>query len=119
MCIFQEKREWISKIKSHICPRIAQKLEERKKKVVEFDTIVTNKLVYKVSNISGTFVVNANERICTCHKWEMARIPCVHVCASLIQNRKNSYQFVDDYYLLESYKRAYQGVIMPIPDKNV
>ena len=91
MCIFQEKREWISKIKSHICPRIAQKLEERKKKVVEFDTIVTNKLAYEMSNISGTFVVNANERICTCHKWEMARIPCVHVCASLIQNRKNSY----------------------------
>ena len=49
-------------MKSHICSKIAQKLEERKKKVVEFDAIITNRLVYEVSNISGTFVVDANER---------------------------------------------------------
>ena len=72
-----------------------------------------------MSNISGTFVVNANDRTCTCCEWEMTGIPCVHVCTGLIQNNKDPYQFLDHYYSAKSYKRAYQGVIMPIPDKNI
>lgn len=48
----------------------------------------------------------------------MTGIPCVHACASLVQNEKDPYGYVDHYYSVDAYKKAYEGVIMPIPDQT-
>nr|XP_027118482.1 uncharacterized protein LOC113735689 [Coffea arabica] len=118
MCRFQEKRDWIQKVKSHICPRICQKIEERKKQVAQFDALVSTREVYEVTGIVGTFAVNAVQRSCTCNEWDMTGIPCVHACAGLVQDNKDPYAYVDNCYSVEIYVKAYAGVIMPMPDQT-
>ncbi|XP_027158540.1 uncharacterized protein LOC113760170 [Coffea eugenioides] len=97
MCRFQEKRDWIQKMKSHICSRICQKNEERKKQVAQFDALVSTREMYEVTGIVGTFAVNAVQRSCTCNEWDMTGIPCVHACAGLVQDNKSPYVLVRFY----------------------
>lgn len=118
MCRFQEKRDWIQKVKTNICPRICQKLEERKKQMACFDALVCTREVYEVTRVAGTFAVNTIQRNCSCFEWNMTGIPCVHACASLVQNEKDPYGYVDHCYSVDAYKKAYEGVIMPIPDQT-
>lgn len=48
----------------------------------------------------------------------MTGIPCVHACTAFNQTNQEIYDHVDEYYSVESYKKTYQHVIMPIPDKS-
>lgn len=58
MCRFQEKREWIGKVKSKICPRIVQKIEVMKNEAIHFDVLVAGSGVYEVACLNKAFVVN-------------------------------------------------------------
>lgn len=78
---------------------------------------MSTKEVYEVTGMSGTFAVNAIQKSCSCNEWDMTGIPCVHACAGLLQDNKNPYTYVDNYYSVEAYKKAYEGVIMPMPNQ--
>ncbi|KAL3533121.1 hypothetical protein ACH5RR_006642 [Cinchona calisaya] len=112
-----EKREWISKVKGNICPRIQEKLEANKDKSVEFEALKASEDLWDVNAFSNqNFVVNLSNKTCICREWDMTGIPCAHACASLISGGKEAEDYVHAYYNVESYKTAYKDIIMPIPE---
>jgi hypothetical protein len=48
----------------------------------------------------------------------MTGIPCVHACAAIRHSYKDAADYVDDFYSLEMYKKAYEPVIYPMPSEE-
>lgn len=118
MCRFQEKRDWIAKVRGNICPRIHDKLEFIKSKSFDFEPIQASPHIWEVVDLNKQYVVNISRRTCTCMEWDLTGIPCVHARASIMDNGAQPDDFVHSYYSVENYKKAYRYVIMPIPDQS-
>ncbi|KAL3523040.1 hypothetical protein ACH5RR_015874 [Cinchona calisaya] len=119
MCRFHEKRLWISKVKSRICPRIIEKLEDYKFKVPFFDCLEAGRGVWEVIELRKTYVVALNENSCSCNEWNLNGIPCVHATTTIVNGNNEPSEFVNDSYTVDSYKITYQHMIMPIPDDSL
>ncbi|KAL3498355.1 hypothetical protein ACH5RR_041087 [Cinchona calisaya] len=119
MCIFHEKRLWISKVKSRIGPRIIEKLEDYKFQVPFFDCLEAGRGVWEVIELRKTYVVALNENSCSCNEWNLTGIPCVHATTSIVNGNNEPSEFVNDFYTVDSYKITYQHMIMPVPDDSL
>ncbi|KAI5342953.1 hypothetical protein L3X38_010829 [Prunus dulcis] len=53
-------------------------------------------------------------RTCSCRRWELNGIPCMHAVSAIFHNRQEAEQFVDKCYTREAYLRAYSPVIQPV-----
>ncbi|KAL3509707.1 hypothetical protein ACH5RR_029108 [Cinchona calisaya] len=113
--IFHEKRLWISKVKSRICPRIIEKLEDYKFKVPFFDSLEAGRGVWEVTELRKTYVVALNENSCSCNEWNLTGIPCVHATTAIVNGNNEPSEFVNDFYTVDSYKITYQHMIMLVP----
>ena len=69
---------------------------------------------------SYRFVVNLQERTCSCRAWQVFGLPCKHVIAFItaIPGEKIE-DHVDSYYSVESFRAAYDGRIPAIPNKSM
>ncbi|KAL3532679.1 hypothetical protein ACH5RR_006200 [Cinchona calisaya] len=119
MCRFREKRLWISKVNSRICPRIIEKLENYKFKVPFFDCLEVGRGVWEVIELRKTYVVALNENSCSCNEWNLTGIPCVHATTAIVNGNNEPSEFVNDLYTIGNYKITYQHMIMPVPDDGL
>ena len=78
MCRYQEKREFISKVKGKICPRIHDKVEEIKARAMEYEAVQAGQGIWEITGYAGHKIVNLNARTCTCREWDITGVPCVH-----------------------------------------
>ena len=65
------------------------------------------------------FVVNLQDRTCSCRQWQVFGLPCKHALAfitSLSDAHINNY--VDLYYSTEKFRAAYSNLIPAMPDKG-
>ncbi|KAI5342928.1 hypothetical protein L3X38_010804 [Prunus dulcis] len=53
-------------------------------------------------------------RTCSCRRWVLNGIPCMHAVSAIFHNRQEAEQFVDKCYTPEAYLRAYSPVIHPV-----
>jgi hypothetical protein len=69
---------------------------------------------------SFRFVVNINERTCSCRCWQGSGIPCKHAIAYItsIPGAKLE-DYVDECYSVKKFKIAYAGFVPSIPDKSM
>lgn len=62
--------------------------------------------------------VDLNTRECSCRQWQITGIPCTHAIFLIISRRGLELeQFVDEYYYVAAFKRAYAGHVVPMTDK--
>ncbi|XP_010694334.3 uncharacterized protein LOC104907145 [Beta vulgaris subsp. vulgaris] len=64
------------------------------------------------------FVVNLRDRSCSCNKWDMTGIPCIHAYACILRIRGKPEDYVDPFYSREKYMQAYGPYIKPMPGMN-
>lgn len=56
-------------------------------------------------------VVDLNALTCSCGKWKLTRIPCIHACSAIYHSRHHPKAYVDECYHLTTYLKAYeQGI---------
>jgi hypothetical protein len=116
---YQAKREGIQKLTRKITPKIAKKLEALVYESMDCVTLYAGDDMFEVSGPTGKqFVVNMRRRTCGCRVWQMTGIPCVHACAAIRHSCKDAADYVDDFYSLEMYKKAYEPVIYPMPSEE-
>lgn len=48
-----------------------------------------NQSVFSVSNGIDQYVVNFKDKTCACRRWNLSRIPCVHVICCMWFNSRN------------------------------
>ena len=64
------------------------------------------------------FIVNLQERTCSCRQWQVSRIPCKHALAFITSLSDAPIEnYVDLYYSVEKFRVAYNQLIPARPDK--
>jgi len=78
--------------------------------------------VAEVTTIGGSgfwFIVNRQERTCSCRQWQVSRIPCKHALAFITSLSDAPIEnYVDLYYSVEKFRVAYNQLIPAMPDKS-
>ncbi|WVZ73224.1 hypothetical protein U9M48_021561 [Paspalum notatum var. saurae] len=66
------------------------------------------------------FVVNLDERTCSCRAWQVSGIPSKHALAFITSfSREKIEDHVDMYYSVEKFRAAYERTILALPDKSM
>ncbi|XP_021747335.1 uncharacterized protein LOC110713178 [Chenopodium quinoa] len=71
--------------------------------------------LYEVEYKDDTCVVNLEARTCTCYRWDLTGLPCVHAFAALLDKRVDPELYVHPYYHIKTYLAAYETPIQPMP----
>jgi hypothetical protein len=77
--------------------------------------------VAKVTVMGGSgfwFLVNLQERTCTCRQWDVSGIPCKHALAFITSLDAPIENYFDLYYSVEKFRVAYSQLIPAMPDKS-
>ncbi|KAL3503528.1 hypothetical protein ACH5RR_037977 [Cinchona calisaya] len=82
---------------------------------LEYEAIPASEGVWEVTNININHVVNLDSATYTYKKWDITGIPCFHACSAIIHMGKDVVNYVHQRYRVESYKKSYRHVIMPVP----
>ncbi|XP_062203799.1 uncharacterized protein LOC133906007 [Phragmites australis] len=64
-------------------------------------------------------VVNLHDKTCTCGKWQLIGIPCLHAIAFIVTIRQYKMEdYVHEFYSIERFRKAYEGILYPMTDKS-
>jgi hypothetical protein len=64
-------------------------------------------------------VVYLPQKVCTCGQWQITGQPCPHALAVITSTRQPDMgQFVDQYYSVQKFHAAYEGIIPNITDRS-
>src|ERR1051325_2709310 len=75
--------------------------------------------VRHLENSAEKFTVNLKEKTCSCRRWELTGLPCVHSLAAM-KNRNHSIdEYIPDYYRKSRYLQVYKPVIFPVNGSNL
>ncbi|CAL9178687.1 unnamed protein product [Musa hybrid cultivar] len=98
-----------------LVPSANQKVQEEMIKARSLGVICSAGSVFEVSDES-TKIVNTETRECTCRRWQVTGLPCVHALAVLEQTNQCIYDYCSKYFSTGCYRLAYSLSINPIPD---
>jgi hypothetical protein len=63
--------------------------------------------------------VDLNNRTCSCQRWQITGLPCTHALCLILSMRNRSVEdYIDDYYSVDKFKKAYEHVIAPMTDRD-
>ncbi|KAI3505230.1 hypothetical protein L1887_27221 [Cichorium endivia] len=123
LCVVQQK---IDKCQGLLTPTATQLLEDIKKEASKFTATYNGAGKYQVNcPWQDQFVVNLNERTCTCRYWEITGLPCKHaVCAiwDKIQNGEDTpdvEEWVHHCYRMSTWRAMYLHKIDPINGRSM
>ncbi|WOL01873.1 hypothetical protein Cni_G10592 [Canna indica] len=98
-----------------LVPSANQKVQEDVIKARSLDVVCSADGVFEVSDKS-TNVVNTETRECTCRRWQVSGLPCIHALAVMEHTNGCIDEYCSKYFLTECYRLAYSLSINPIPD---
>ncbi|PIA57269.1 hypothetical protein AQUCO_00600184v1 [Aquilegia coerulea] len=99
---------------SIICLPIQNKLKERIDASKTWTRPVkSSETLFEVHNIR-TNIVNLENRTCSCRRWTVEGIPCVHSLHCIISDQRDVEDFVDPMFRVFAYRQNYANHIPPI-----
>ncbi|XP_039146836.1 uncharacterized protein LOC120284095 [Dioscorea cayenensis subsp. rotundata] len=112
-----KRREVSTMWDTYLCPEICQKVEQ----IVESSRFSrvggSSDDTYKVIDDHNSGV-NLRVRKCSCRRWEVHGLLCKDAAAAIMQTDTNVNCYIDKYFTVESYHRAYAELIYSIPDSD-
>ncbi|XP_021724922.1 uncharacterized protein LOC110692234 [Chenopodium quinoa] len=70
---------------------------------------------FEVQLMDDQECVDLQKETCTCYHWELTGIPCVHAYSCMMDMRGDIEAYVDPYYTMDSYRKAYEPCVQPMP----
>ncbi|XP_022873323.1 uncharacterized protein LOC111392259 [Olea europaea var. sylvestris] len=114
------RRESCDRWTTVVGPRIQKILEKNSKPArIEWAEYAGNEK-FQVRHDARTvlYAMDLKARTCTCRDWQLSRIACSHVIASVVSKGLNVMEFMDDIYKNDAYMRTYTPSISPITGPN-
>jgi hypothetical protein len=117
------RRDLAKKWTSRILPHITKDLNARSRNL----KYVIHKGHNNTAEIEGTtqklktwrHTVDLENRTCSCRRWQITGLPCTHaLCLINATRNRDVDDFVDEYYSVDMFKRAYEGVVMPMTGRS-
>ena len=68
---------------------------------------------YQVSSVSSTNIVNLTQRRCSCRRFDLEKLPCVHAIAAAEARKLSRISLCHPYYRSNYLYNAYSTSIMP------
>lgn len=119
MVKFQERLQYIQKFKGPLCPSIHKKLERLQKLVRGCQCLYSGARIFEVIDEFKTYLVDLDNHTCTCRKWDLKGIPCIHGKAAIYVDRGRPENYVHEYFHISTHLRAWDRQIYPIPDQSM
>lgn len=110
----QYRGQWIRTYDYPVPPVIKEYIEKESKHASSWRAIFNGDNSYQVSGPGGQFVVNMRHRSCTCRRWQIRGIPCVHAVSCILKIDQQITDYVSPYYKTDSMVILYRNVLYPI-----
>jgi hypothetical protein len=121
MIKWNERRKISKKLDGLILPHIMKKLNAMTREL-NLEVVECSEEVAEVTALGGSgfrFVVNLQERTCSCRQWQVSGLPCKHALAFITSlSDAHIKNYVDSYYSIEKFRAAYAELIPAMPDKS-
>lgn len=108
------RRDLAMKWKCDVCPEMDRRITQLFKESRAWTVKKSSDGVYEVQ-CHPSVKVDMVSRNCSCREWQINCFPCVHATCVGKHIGKNLKEYVDRYYLVDSYREAYSKSINPIP----
>lgn len=72
--------------------------------------------LFEVKDNNNLFRINMQERMCSCHQFEIDEIPCSHAMAIFEKQKLNWYDYCSKFYKKEIMLATYEETINPVRD---
>ncbi|KAJ0959899.1 hypothetical protein J5N97_000333 [Dioscorea zingiberensis] len=115
MEVMQARRDASSTWDSILTPSIEQKLQKEMASARKLDVLCSSESVFEVRG-KLVHVVNSGTWECTCQRWQLSGLPCVHAIAAFNRVGRSVYDYCSKYFQTDIYRLAYSASIQPIPD---
>uniref|UniRef100_A0ACD5URQ0 Uncharacterized protein n=1 Tax=Avena sativa TaxID=4498 RepID=A0ACD5URQ0_AVESA len=121
MIKWNERRKVAKKLDGLILPHIMNKLNAMTREL-NLEVVQCSEEVAEVTALGGSgfrFVVNLQDRTCSCRQWQVCGLPCKHALAFItLFSDAHIKNYVDLYYSIKKFRAAYAQLIPAMPDKN-
>ncbi|VVA28315.1 PREDICTED: Transposase MuDR plant [Prunus dulcis] len=117
----QRKREAMSKHDGVICSKIQKKLEQIKINSSR-NCMATQARPYEFQvgdYLHDQHVIDIASKTCSCNRWDLNGIPCIHVVAAIYLYRVKPEDYVAECYHKATYLKAYEPIIHPVKGFNM
>nr|ABA98175.1 transposon protein, putative, Mutator sub-class [Oryza sativa Japonica Group]ABA98179.1 transposon protein, putative, Mutator sub-class [Oryza sativa Japonica Group] len=124
MVLWNKRRRIAEKMTGNILPAVTQKLKARTRGLGHLSVVKSDSFCAEIVDNSTTHekhVVKAYNQYCSCEEWQHTGKPCQHALALITsqQNRDvNIEDFVNPYFSVELFRKAYRRIIEPLGDKS-
>ncbi|KAM6599512.1 hypothetical protein CsatA_019121 [Cannabis sativa] len=81
---------------------------------LKYKVETANLLVYKVHDYTISYIVNLENKTCTCQKFDYDEMPCSHAMAVLAKRNFSCYKYCSYYYTKEAFMSTYEDSILPL-----
>lgn len=118
MIRIQKKRDSIAKCQTTHCPKILKKLEKSKTLSWAYTTTWSGGHQYQVMGPEGQFVVDNEQKTCTCRRWQLTGIPCPHAISAIYYNKDKPENHLEDCYKVSNFLATYRNIINPTQGRD-
>ena len=109
----------IMKVESELFPNIRKRLYKEKLACSKWLACWVGRTKFEVKNGLESFIVDLEEKRCSCRKWDITGIPCCDAISCIFFNRKNSEKYVNACYKRTTYIDCYDPIIELINGQNM
>ncbi|XP_058102762.1 uncharacterized protein LOC131246543 isoform X1 [Magnolia sinica] len=115
MEMIYSRREASSTWSTILTPSMEQRLELEIYNSHSLSVLFSSGSVFEVRDDSVN-IVDIETRDCTCQRWKMSGLPCIHAAAVFDHTGRNTYAYCSRYFTVDCYHLTYSESIHPIPD---
>lgn len=115
MDMIQSRQQACSTWDGSLTPAMEKKLQKETSRSRTLNVICSTETMFEVRS-STVNVVNIGSWECTCRKWQLTGLPCMHAIAVLDRVDRSVYDYCARCYRRESYLITYAEPVQHIPD---
>jgi hypothetical protein len=118
MTRFYLKGSAAEKVGWDITPVMSEKLESAKSKAKYCIAHQAHVGIWQVDYNEKSYEVNLLNMTCSCFRFQLCGVPCEHACAAIFGAKQRPENYVDAFFKLDTYKKAYAHTIFPVPHED-
>jgi hypothetical protein len=97
---------------------MSEKLESAKSKAKYCLAHQARVGIWQVDYNEKSYEVNLLNMTCSCFRFQLCGVPCEHACAAIFGAKQRPENYVDAFFKLDTYKKAYAHTIFPVPHED-
>ncbi|XP_042464748.1 uncharacterized protein LOC122047481 isoform X1 [Zingiber officinale] len=113
--VIEERRAACNTWAGPLTPTMEQKLQKEMLKARKLNVLCSSDTVFEVRG-NAIFVVNIGSWECTCKRWQISGLPCLHAVAAFIRVEKDVYDYCSRYFRIDCYQLTYSESVRAVPN---